>query len=94
MKWSKYSTLKTAKKVAFEKGAEVKNSDDMVTKEAYVVLSQKRFDSETGEALDDSKREWSLSDLEREKARYDDEMAKAKAESDELAKAIADFKKL
>jgi hypothetical protein len=94
MKWSKYSSLKTAKKVAFEKVAEVKDSDDNVTKEAYVVLSQKLFDSETGEALDDSKKEWSLSRLEREKDYYDSEMAKAKAESDELAKAIADFKKL
>ena len=94
MKWSNYSTLKTAKKVAFEKVAEVKDSDDRVTKEAHVVLSQKRFDSETGEALDDSKREWSLSELEREKASYDRDMANAKAESDELAKAIADFKKL
>ena len=94
MKWSKYSTLKTAKKVAFEKVAEVKDSDDRVRKEAHVVLSQKRFDSETGEALDDSKQEWSLSQLEREKARYDSEIARAKAESDELAKSIADFKKL
>jgi len=94
MRWSKYSTLKTAKKVAFEKVAEEKDSDDNVTKQAHVVLAQKRFDSETGEALDDSKREWSLSDLEGEKARYDKDMARAKAESDELAKAIADFKKL
>ena len=94
MKWSKYSSLKTAKKVAFEKVAEVKDSDNNVLKEAHVVLAQKRFDSETGEALDDSKREWSLSELEREKARYDKDMAEAKAESDELAKAIADFKKL
>ena len=94
MKWSKYSSLKTAKKVAFEKVAEVKDSDDNVTKQAHVVLAQKRFDSETGEALDDSKREYSLSDLEREKARYDKDIARAKAESDELAKAIADFKKL
>ena len=94
MKWSKYSTLKTAKKVAFEKVAEVKDSDDNVTKQAHVVLAQKRFDSETGEALVDSKREYSLSDLEREKASYDRDMANAKAESDELAKAIADFKKL
>ena len=94
MKWSKYSTLKTAKKVAFEKVAEVKDSDDNVTKKAHVVLSQKQFDSETGEALGDSKREWSLSELEREKASYDRDMANAKAESDELAKAIADFKKL
>ena len=94
MKWSKYSTLKTAKKVAFEKVAEAKDSDDRVTKPAHVVLAQKQFDGETGEALADSKREYSLSDLEREKARYDTEMANAKAESDELAKAIADFKKL
>ena len=94
MKWSKYSSLKTAKKVAFEKVAEEKDSDDNVTKQAHVVLSKKQFDGETGEALDDSKKEWSLSDLEREKARYDSEIAKAKAESDELAKAIADFKKL
>ena len=94
MKWSKYSSLKTAKKVAFEKVAEVKDSDDNVTKQAHVVLAKKQFDSETGEALDDSKREWSLSELEREKARYDRDMARAKAESDELAKAIEDFKKL
>ena len=94
MKWSNYSTLKTAKKVAFEKVAEVKDSDDNVTKQAHVVLSQKRFDGETGEAMDDSKREWSLSELEREKARYDKDIANAKAESDELAKAITDFKKL
>jgi hypothetical protein len=94
MKWSKYSTLKSAKKAGFEKVAEVKDSDDNVTKQAHVVLSQKRFDSQTGESLDDSKREWSLSDLEKEKARYDKNMAEAKAESDELAKAIADFKKL
>jgi len=94
MRWSKYSSLKTAKKVAFEKVAEEKDSDDKVVKEAYIVLAQKQFDSETGEAMDDSKREVSLSDLEREKASYDSDMARAKAESDELAKAIADFKKL
>ena len=94
MKWSKYSSLKTAKKTGFEKVAEQKDSDDNVIKDAHVVLTQKRFDSETGEALADSKSEMSLSDLEREKARYDDDMARAKAESDELAKAIADFKKL
>ena len=61
MKWSKYSSLKTANKVAFEKVAEVKDADDKVVKEAYIVLVQKQFDSETGESLDDSKREWSLS---------------------------------
>ena len=94
MKWSNYSSLKSASKVAFEKVAEVKDSDDNVTKEAHVVLAQKRFNVETGEALADSKHEYSLSDLEREKARYDSEIVSAKAESDELAIAIEDFKKL
>ena len=94
MKWSNYSSLKSASKVAFEKVAEVKDSDNNVTKEAYIVLTSKRFDSETGEALDDSKIEYSLSELEGEKARYDSEIVKLQAESDELAKAIEDFKKL
>ena len=94
MKWSNYSSLKSASKVAFEKVAEVKDSDDNVVEEAYIVLTSKRFDSATGEALDDSKREYSLSKLEDEKARYDSEIVKLQAESDELAKAIEDFKKL
>ena len=94
MKWSNYSKLKTAKKVAFEKVAEEKDSDDNVIKDAHVLLVQKQFDSETGEVLADSKREMSLSDLEREKDKYDSDMAMAKAESDELAVMIADFKKL
>ena len=57
-------------------------------------MSQKRWDAESGEAMDDSKRECLLSDLESEKARCDADMAKAKAQSDGLAVAIADFKKL
>jgi hypothetical protein len=103
MIWSKYSLLKTANKVAFSKEKEtireevkeVKDSDGNVTTPAqakeereYIALVQKLFDSETGEALDDLKREYSLSELEEEKARYDDKVARAKAESDELAKAI------
>ena len=94
MKWSNYSKLKTAKKVAFEKVAEEKDSDDNVIKNAHVVLTQKQFDSDTGEAMNDNKREMSLSDLEREKARHDSDITRAKAESDELAVMIADFKKL
>ena len=60
----------------------------------YIALSQKRWNAESGEAMDDSKREYSLSDLESEKARYDADMARAKAQSDGIAAAIADFKKL
>jgi len=44
--------------------------------------------------MDDSKSEYSLSQLESEKARYDADMARAKAQSDGLKAVIADFKKL
>ena len=109
MDWSKYSSLKSGSKVSFGKEkqeirpavSEVKDSDGKVVRAAeakeereYVAMSQKRWDAESGEAQDDSKREYSLSDLEREKARYDADQARAKAQSDGLAAAIADFKKL
>ena len=109
MDWSKYSSLKSSKlaslgkekQVTREAVSEVKDSDGKVVRAAeakeereYVALSQKRWDAESGEAQDDSKREYSLSQLESEKARYDDDQAKAKAQSDGLAAAIADFKKV
>ena len=109
MDWSKYSSLKSSKLASFGKEkqvmreavAEVKDSDGKVVRKAeakqereYVALSQKRWDAESGDAMDDSKREYSLSQLESEKARYDADMARAKAQSDGLAKAIEDFKKL
>ena len=109
MDWSKYSSLKSSKlaslgkekQVTKEAVSEVKDSDGKVVRAAeakeereYVAMSQKRWDAESGEAQDDSKREYSLSDLEREKKRYDDEQARAKAQSDGIAAAIADFKKL
>ena len=109
MDWSKYSSLKSGSKVSFGKEkqvvreavSEVKDSDGKVVRAAsakeereYVALSQKVWSAESGEAQDDSKREYSLSDLEREKARYDAEQAKAKAQSDGLKAAIEDFKKL
>ena len=109
MDWSKYSSLKSGSKVSFGKEkqvmreavAEVQDDDGNVVRKAeakqereYVALSQKRWSAESGEAQDDSKREYSLSDLENEKARYDRDMASAKAQSDGIAAAIADFKKL
>ena len=109
MDWSKYSSLKSGSKVSFGKEkqvmreavSEVKDSDGKVVRAAeakeereYVAMSQKRWDAESGEAQDDSKREYSLSDLEREKERHDAEQARAKAQSDGLAAAIEDFKKL
>ena len=109
MNWSKYSSLKSSKLASFEKEkqvvkeavSEVKDSDGKVVRHAqakeereYVAMSQKRWDAESGEAMDDSKSEYSLSQLESEKARYDADMARAKAQSDGIAAAIADFKKL
>ena len=108
MDWSKYSSLKSGSKVSFGKEkqvvreavSEVKDGDKVIRpaeakqEREYVAMSQKRWDAESGEAQDDSKREYSLSDLEREKARYDAEQARAKAQSDGLAAAIEDFKKL
>ena len=109
MDWSKYSSLKSGSKVSFGKEkqttkeavSEVQDGDGNVVKAAeakeereYVALSQKQWSAESGEAQDDSKREYSLSDLEREKERHDAEQARAKAQSDGLAAAIADFKKL
>ena len=109
MDWSKYSSLKSSKlaslgkekQVIKEAVSEVKDSDGKVVRKAeakeereYIALSQKRWNAESGDAMDDSKSEYSLSQLESEKARYDADMARAKAQSDGIAAAIADFKKL
>ena len=109
MNWKEYSNLKADGNVSFsnekvttrEAVEEVQDSDGNVVRSAqekeereYVALVTKSWNSSTGEANADSKREYSLSDLEREKARYDSDIARAKEQSDELAKAIADFKKV
>ena len=109
MDWSKYSSLKSSKlaslgkekQVMKEAVSEVKDGDGKVVRAAeakeereYVAMSQKRWSAESGEAMDDSKSEYSLSQLESEKARHDADMARAKAQSDGLKVVIADFKKL
>ena len=109
MDWSKYDSDKSSKRGGFTKESqvtreavsEVKDDDGKVVRAAqaeekreFVAYTRKRWNSETGEAMDDSKREYSLSQLEKEKARYDADQARAKAQSDGLANAIADFKKV
>ena len=99
IKYKKDDDIPEGKKVGDVKEAAVKAieiGDEKSPKEEreYVSMSQKRWDAESGEAQDDSKSEYSLSDLEREKARHDADMARAKAQSDGLAAAIADFKKV
>ena len=108
MNWSEYKAKKGktadfAKKKQTIKEAveEVKDSDGNVTTKAepkvernYVAMVQKAWNPSTGEQLNDQESEYSLSQLESEKKRYDDDMARAKAQSDGLAEAIVDFKKL
>ena len=109
MNWSNYSSLKSGSKVSLGKEkattkeavTEVLDDDGNVVTAAqakeereFVALTSKSWDSNTGVANDDSKREYSLSDLEREKAGYDRDIARAKEQSDGLALAIEDFKKL
>ncbi len=109
MNWSNYESKKSDGTGAFSNESqvtraavsEVTDDDGKVVRAAqpeekreFIAWKQKRWNAETGEAQDDSKREYSLSELENEKARYDRDMASAKAQSDGLAKAIADFKKM
>ena len=109
MNWSNYDSYKSNNQGAFSKESqvtreavsEVKDDDGKVVRAAqaeekreFIAWKQQRWNAETGEAQDDSKREYSLSELENEKKRFDDDQAKAKAQSDGLAKAIADFKKM
>ena len=108
MNWSEYKarkgkTVDFAKKEEVTKKAikEVKDSDGVVVrkaeaeeKRAYISMVQNAWNPTTGEKLDDQEYEYSLSQLENEKKRYDDEIARAKAQSDGLADAIKDFKKL
>ena len=86
MNWKEYSSLKADGNASFAK--ETVNGNEVV------MLVQKSWNSSTGEANADSKREYRLSDLESEKGRYDNEMARAKEQSDGLKAAIADFKKI
>tara|TARA_R100000231_G_C5245272_1_gene141063 strand:+ start:138 stop:464 length:327 start_codon:yes stop_codon:yes gene_type:complete len=108
MNWAKYADKKgktadfkskerevqpAQEEVKDSKGKVVQEKKEAV-KESYIALVQKRWDAESGEALSDSERQYSLSELESEKARYDADIAIAKAQSDGLKAAIADYKKL
>jgi hypothetical protein len=108
MNWSKYAEkkgktadfakkereVKPAKKEIKNEAGEVVQAKQNAVKQSYIAYICKCWNSETGETMPDSEREYSLAELESEKKRYDDEMAKAKAYSDGLALAIEDFKKL
>ena len=86
MNWKEYGSLKADGNASFAK--------ETVNEKEVVMLVTKSWNSSTGEAKADSKREYSLSDLEREKAHLDGDIARLQAQSDGLAAAIVDFKKL
>jgi len=108
MNWSKYKEkkgktadfakkekeLQPAKKEIKNEAGQVVQAKQDAVKQEYVAYVCKCWNPETGEAMPDSEREYSLAQLESEKKRYDDEMARAKAQSDGLKLAIEDFKKL
>ena len=108
MNWSKYAEKKgktadfakkereisPAKEEIKNEAGEVVQAKTDAIKEEYIAYVSKRFNFETGEAMADSEREYTLAELEFEKKRWDDEMDKAKAYSDGLALAIEDYKKL
>ena len=108
MNWSKYKEKKgktadfvkkekqiyTAKKEIKNEAGEVVQKKQDAVKQEYVAYVCKCWNPETGEAMPDNEREWSLAQLESEKKRWDDEMQRAKGYSDGLALAIEDFKKL
>ena len=86
MRVKDYSTLKAASKVAFSK--------ETVDGEEMIKLTQKRFDSSTGEALSDNAREVQLSDYESEQSHLNREKARIEVDLAELAKIITDIKAL
>ena len=97
MNWKDYSSLKSDGNASFAKEkVTTREATETQPKEEreFVSLVQKSWNTSTGVANADSKREYSLSDLEGEKARYDTDIANLKEKSDGIALAIADFKKL
>ena len=108
MDWSKYSALKADSKasmakeekkaaVLYEEGDSMPEGksvgDEKEAAQEAVYLYQKRWNPDNGEAMDDDKSEMSMPALEAEKARYDAQAASAKAQSDGLAEAMADYDK-
>ena len=95
VKYKKDDDIPEGKKVGDVKEAAVKAvkvGDEKEAAQEAVYLSQKRWNPDNGEAMDDDKIEMSLPALEADKARYDAQIASAKAQSDGLKAMIADYK--
>ena len=86
MRVKNYSTLKSASKVAFSK--------EVIDEEDVYKLTEKRFNSSTGEALSDNVHVVELSNYEDEKSRLENEKSIIEVDIAELAKIITDIKAL
>ena len=86
MRVKDYSTLKAASKVSFAKVT--------VDGEEIVQLTEKRFNSSTGEASSDIVRKVSLSDYTHEKSSLESAKAALEADIAELEKIITDINAL
>ena len=82
MRVKDYSTLKSASKVAFSKDEDV------------ISLTEKKFNSATGVALDDVVHEVELSHYESEKSHLEAQKSDIETDIAELAKIISDIKAL
>ena len=97
MNWKDYSSLKSDGNASFAKEkVTTREATETEPKEEreFIALVSKSWNSSTGVANADSKREYSLSDLEGEKARFDADIARLQAQSDGVKAAIVDFKKV
>ena len=82
MRVKNYSALKVASKVAFSKDGDI------------CKLTEKRFNSSTGEALSDGVHEVRVGDYESDKSRLEEEKARLEVDITELGKIITDIKAL
>jgi hypothetical protein len=82
MRIKDYSTLKSASKISLSKDGDI------------VKLTQKRYDSNTGEAIADNVSEIDLEMYKNDKAHKENEKALIETEITELGKIIADIEAL
>ena len=98
-----YKTLKAASKVSFikekvETVPELKNSDGVVVQnkqeQEVIMLTEKKWNPSTGEALSDEKKQVSLSDYKVQKTEIDANIASMTKDSEALAEIIKDIEAL
>tara|TARA_R100000808_G_C2153427_1_gene163601 strand:+ start:5702 stop:5965 length:264 start_codon:yes stop_codon:yes gene_type:complete len=87
MRPENYSSLKSASKVSFSKSADDDGND-------IISLTEKRYNSATGEAADDAVNVVRVTDYERDKARLEAEKSKIESQITGLTAIISDINAL